>query len=127
MKMEKFFGEDYMGRAVAYYPRLARFFGYHKIALFVCQFGYWEGKQMDKARGFIYKTQREINFETVLTRYEQETARKFLKTKGYLEEELRGTPAVVHYRFDWDKIKYDFTYWLYNEDVHDQYLIETPD
>ena len=124
---KKFGGKYVLGRSVGYFPRLARFFRSVKVCVFVSQFGYWEGKQRAKGSRFIYKSQRELEFETGLTRYEQETVRKYLLNKKYMEEKLAGIPATMNYRFNWEKMALDFEDWIHNIDIKDQYLIETPD
>lgn len=91
-----------IGRSVAYYPSIALVLGDVKTAVFLCQFLYWEGKQ-DDPDGWIYKRQSDLTNETGLSRYEQEGARKQLKGLGMLEEQRRGVPARLYYRFDWEK------------------------
>ncbi len=88
-----------VGRPVAYYPELSHITGGVKETLFLCQLLYWNGKQNDSG-GWIYKTQQEMFEETGLTRREQETARRNLKKKGFIEETLKGVPAKLHYRVD---------------------------
>jgi len=101
-----------VGRPVAYYPKLSKFAGSVKAAIFLCQFIYWEGKQMDKETRWIFKTQREIQEETGLSRYEQEGARGELKKRGYLEEIYKGIPRKVNYRINWDKFNNDWDKWI---------------
>lgn len=101
MKLTDFLQE--LGRPVAYYPRLSHITGGVKETLFLCQLLYWEGKQSDK-EGWIYKTQEETFIETGLTRYEQQTARKNLKKKGFIEEKLKGIPAKLHYKINFKAI-----------------------
>jgi hypothetical protein len=92
-----------LGRPVAYYPKLSHITGGVKETLFLCQLLYWEGKQANK-EGWIYKTQQEMFEETGLTRYEQETARRNLKNKGFIEEKLQGIPAKLHYKINFKAI-----------------------
>ena len=103
-----------LGRPVAYYPKLAEFLGSVTAAIFLCQFAYWSGKEKNK--GEIFKTAEEIKKETGLTIKQQKTARKILKAKGYLKEELRGIPAKIHYVFDWDKISEDWGKFISEEE-----------
>jgi len=86
-----------LGPAVAYYPRLCPIMGGVAPTILVCQLLYWDGKQEDP-EGWIFKTMEEIRAETGLTRTEQETARKKLKTKGFLEEKFQGLPRRLYYR-----------------------------
>lgn len=86
-----------IGKPVAYYPKLSAITGGVKETLLLCQLIYWQGKQ-ESRNGWIYKTREELTEETGLSRYEQETARKNLIKKGFLEEKLAGIPARLHYR-----------------------------
>ncbi len=104
-----------VGRPVAYYPKISKFVGSVKAAIFLCQFIYWEGKQMDKETRWIFKTQREIQEETGLSRYEQEGARRELKKRGHLEEIYKGIPRKVNYRINWDKFNSDWDKWIKKE------------
>jgi hypothetical protein len=90
-------------RPVAYHPMIARVLGDVKQALFVCQLLYWHDKGK-LPEGWIWKKQDDWTEETGLSRYEQETARKHLKAKGVLEEDLRGIPATLHYKLNLDRL-----------------------
>jgi len=103
-----------VGRPVAYYSNIARWLGSVGDAIFLCQLLYWYGKGKDPD-GWIYKTQKEFEEETALSRYEQEHARRKLKSLGILEEERRGVPARLYYHIDIDKF-----YELYNEWYQEQ-------
>ena len=92
-----------VGRPVTYYPNIAKALSDTKAAIFVSNFIYWDGKQASK-QGWIFKTQEEIYQETGLTRYEQETARKRLKSLEILLEKKQGTPPKLYYLFDWGKL-----------------------
>lgn len=92
-----------LGRPVAYYPKLTAITGGVKETIFLCQLLYWESKQHSKDR-WIYKTQAELTEETGLSRYEQETARRNLKRRGFLEEKLAGIPATLHFRVNLDRV-----------------------
>jgi hypothetical protein len=88
-----------LGRSISYQPEFSHITGAVTAGLFVCNLVQWTGKQKDPD-GWIYKTQDEIMQETGLTRREQETARKILKNKGFLEEERRGIPSRIYYRIN---------------------------
>lgn len=89
-------------RPVAYHPKLATAIGV-KETVFVCQLLYWDGRG-SRGDGYIWKVQAEITEETGLSRYEQQTVRKNLKKRGILEEQLRGVPAKLHYRLNFDAL-----------------------
>ena len=50
------------------------------------------------ALGWFFKTQQEWNEETCLSRAEQETARRKLVARGFLEEQRKGLPAKLYFR-----------------------------
>lgn len=92
-----------LGRPVGYYPSLTAITGGAKETILLCQLAFWDGKQHDQA-GWIYKSQAELTKETGLSRYEQETARRNLRRKGFLVEKLAGVPATKHYKINMDAV-----------------------
>ena len=64
---------------------------------------YWSERTTDPL-GWFYKTQEEWTDEVCLTRYEQEGARKILRTLGFWYEERRGVPAKLYFRLDLDSL-----------------------
>lgn len=72
-------------------------------ALFLSQAIYWSKRTKDE-HGWFYKTQEEWEEETGMTRYEQETARKKLKSIKVLEEKKAGVPARIFYRVNDEKL-----------------------
>lgn len=98
-------------RPIAYHPDIARVAGGVKAGIFLSQLLYWsdKGKRGD---GYIWKTQEDWEDETALTRREQESARKILKSKGLIEEKLQGIPAKLYYKINTD-ILYDLLDTLY--------------
>jgi hypothetical protein len=85
-------------RGPAYVPWMVKEFGPH-AGLFMSQLLFWDGKGHDP-NGWIYKTEKEMEQETGLTRSSQRKARKILVGKGVLEEDKRGLPRRLHYRAD---------------------------
>jgi hypothetical protein len=85
-------------RGPAYVPWLVREFGPHG-GIFLSQLLFWDGKGHDPD-GWIYKTEKEMEQETSLTRSSQRKARRVLVGKGVLEEDKRGLPRRLHYRTD---------------------------
>ena len=96
-------GLQAVGRPVAYYPSISKAFDSCTVGVFLSQFMYWEGKQSDKD-GWIYKRQADIQKETGLSRYEQETIRRKLRQLNVIEEKKAGAPAKLYYRFNWDRV-----------------------
>jgi hypothetical protein len=85
-------------RGPAYAPWLVREFGPHG-GIFMSQLLFWDGKGHDPD-GWIYKTEKQMERETGLTRSSQRKARRVLVGKGVLEEDKRGLPRRLHYRTD---------------------------
>lgn len=69
-------------------------------SLFLSQMTYWTNRSGDD--GWVYKTQEEWEEETGLSRYEQEGARKKLRSIGVLLEKRKGVPARLFYKVDND-------------------------
>ncbi|SUA61576.1 Uncharacterised protein [Oligella urethralis] len=80
---------------------ISRAFGDKATGIILCQFLYWRTIVGDRA---IYKTQAEIEKETLVTKYEQVRIFDRLKKDGFVTIERKGLPAKNHYKFDWDKI-----------------------
>lgn len=87
-------------RPIAVRPDFTKLFG-PQAGIFLSQLFYWSDKGSDD-QGWIYKTGVEWYEETGLKRRGQETARKELKKAGVLIEALKGNPARLHYRIDFD-------------------------
>ncbi|WP_375511461.1 hypothetical protein [uncultured Nostoc sp.] len=102
-----------LGNSVAYYPKLVEVTGGVLPNLFLCQMYYWLGKQKNP-EGWIYKTQAEIEKETGLTRKQQETARKFLKARGLLQEKYTGCPRRLEFWLDKDTLNQRWSAFMHN-------------
>ncbi|MBD8451849.1 replication protein [Serratia rubidaea] len=72
-------------------------------ALLLSQLVYWANRTSDED-GWVYKTQEDWESETGLTRYEQEGARKKLRSLGLLIEQKKGLPAQLFYKVDVGKL-----------------------
>lgn len=88
-----------MEKPIAFYPQIARELGDIASAIYYQQLYYWsdKGKRDD---GWIYKSVKEIEEETTLSRFQQDRSRKLLIKKGYLEAKKKmanGAPTY-HYR-----------------------------
>lgn len=88
---------------IAYYTILAKAGGGVTSGVFLSQLIYWTGRGKNPD-GWIWKTAEEMEEETGLTRAEQETARRNLKARGFIEERLAGVPATLHFRVQLDTI-----------------------
>ena len=121
MRITDFFQD--LGRPVAYYPKLTHITGGVKETVLLCQLLYWQGKQSNR-EGWIYKTRDEIHEETGLSRTEQERARKELKRRGFIEEQLKGIPAKVHFKINIDAINEAWEEYITNEPTEESENIE---
>lgn len=88
-------------RPVAFHPVLARISGSVHAGVMLSQAIYWTDVQERTnagAQGWFFKTQHEWNEETCLSRAEQETARRKLVARGFIEEQRKGLPARLYFR-----------------------------
>ncbi len=84
---------------VMFYPEMAHRFGSIARAIYLQNLIYWSDKG-HREDGFIYKKKESIEKETTLTRYQQDSCRKYFEKKGILEIKLlkaNGAPTL-HYR-----------------------------
>jgi hypothetical protein len=89
-------------RPIAFNPDLARVLGSAKAGLFLSQLLYWWNKGEDP--NWIYKTVKEFQEETTLSKKEQLGAQKICIKKGVIEVRVKGIPAKRHFKIDIDKI-----------------------
>lgn len=90
-------------KPIAFYPDFSAVTGSTNAGVLLSQLLYWKDKEIDPD-GWIYKTQKDWLTETSLTRSEQETARKKLRDCGIVEEKLKGNPAKLYYRINFDSL-----------------------
>lgn len=93
-------------RTIAYHPVFRDVAGSTAGAVFLSQVYYWStGERIPSQRaGWFYKTGKEWQRETRLTRSEQERARRDLKKAGLLEEKRRGRPAKLFFRLNLNRL-----------------------
>lgn len=89
-------------RPIAFNPDLAHALESVNAGLFLSQLLFWWDKGSNP--DWIYKTIREVQQETALSRSEQDTAIKICKTHGLIELELKGIPAKRHFHLNIEKI-----------------------
>lgn len=90
---------DILDRPVSFHRCLARLAGSVHAGLMLSQALYWSSRTKDPD-GWFWKKQEEWYEETMLTRWEQEAARKLLRKTGVWEEALRGIPAKLYFKID---------------------------
>jgi hypothetical protein len=96
--------KHFLRRPVAFFPALAELGGSIESGLFLSQACYWTPRTHDED-GWFYKTQGEWKIETVLSRRQQEHARRQLTHRGLLEEKLKGVPARLYFRVNWERLQ----------------------
>jgi hypothetical protein len=90
------FAGYFRSKVIAYQPGFVEVLGSVTAAIMVCQLLYWHGKGARK--GWIYKTIHEFQFETGLSRTQQDTAIGKLVEQGVLIVDLKGWPAKRHFK-----------------------------
>lgn len=94
---------DLLDRPIAFHRCFVRITGSVTAALMLSQAWHWT-KYTKDPDGWFWKSRAEWIEETGLTRFEQESARKRLREKGFLIEKLKGVPATVHFRVHADNV-----------------------
>lgn len=110
-----------VGRAVAYYPQLSRFFGSVNAAIFFSQLYYWQARNSHELG--IHKEAVEWMEETGLSYREQATARKILKAAGFLSETPRRLTHQIYYRLDLEAVDVAFDAWTKTQLGNDENAI----
>ncbi|MFW6456695.1 MAG: hypothetical protein ACOC0A_00210 [Planctomycetota bacterium] len=70
-------------------------------ALFLSEVMYWAGRSKDD---WAYRTQEELQKDTLLSPKQQLRVREFWRDLGILHEDKRGIPARLYYRIDWERL-----------------------
>jgi len=96
-------------RPIAYYPIYRTITGSTTAGILLSQLMYWFSK-----KNKIYKTDKEIMSETLLSKKELETAKKRIKNLSFIEVTREGIPAKTYYKIDWKKYE-DLLQKVYNE------------
>ncbi len=91
------------GKAVAYFPRLAKPLGSVNASILFSYFFYWNDKAASKLG--VCRTAEEIEAETGLTRDEQRTARAKLRERGVLIETEKRIEHRIYYKLDLSALK----------------------
>jgi hypothetical protein len=97
---EPFLGlfQDTVDRPIAFHPVFAKLTGSVTAGLLLSQAVYWTKRATSGS--WFFKTIKQWEEETSLSRHEQETARKTLRRFSFWQEERRGVPARMYYRVD---------------------------
>jgi hypothetical protein len=94
-------------RPIAFQTVFVDVTGTVNAGLMLSQAYYWAEvvlRTMPERKGWFYKTREEWFAETRLSRREQETARKILRTTTFWEERIRGVPAKLYFRINLQKL-----------------------
>ncbi len=93
-----FFIKAFKQSFVSYNPLIAELGGGATAGLFLCYLLFWWNKR--KNRPTIYKTVKEVQKHTYLTRSEQAGAVNRWIALGVLEKKLKGVPAKRHFKIN---------------------------
>lgn len=104
-----------IGRAIAYYPKMAKFLGSVNASVMFSQLFYWQDRT-DNELG-VFKTAEEWEEETGLTYREQATARKALRERGFLHETHQRLQHRMFFRLDIDAINTAFDGWMLEQNT----------
>lgn len=104
-----------IGRAIAYYPKMAKFLGSVNASVLFSQLFYWQ-ERADNELG-VFKTAEEWEEETGLTYREQATARKALRERGFLHETHQRLQHRMFFRLDIDAINTAFDGWVLEQNT----------
>ena len=91
-------------RPIAYHPLLAQVGGGVQAGVFLSQLLYWTPRAKSK-EGWVWKSVKEWQDETGMTEGEIKRARRDLKKRGLIAEDVRGVPATVHYQANLARIE----------------------
>jgi hypothetical protein len=94
---------ELLDRPIAYHRVFAEMAGSVTAGVFLSQAVYWSRRTSDPS-GFFYKSRDQWTAETYLTRSEQETARKALRSIGVLIENRGGEDNRLYFRIDADRL-----------------------
>jgi hypothetical protein len=90
-KFDKYFDQPF----IRFQPGFVELFNLNG-GILLCYLLYWRGRGWHE--GWVYKTIQDMQYETGLSRDQQNTAIKKLKSMGVLEVKLKGIPATRHFR-----------------------------
>ena len=87
-------------KPIAYYPVYRQITGSTTGGILLSQLMYWFAKK-DK----IFKTDKEIMEETLLSEKELKNAKKLIKQLDFITVSREGIPAKTYYEIDWEKFE----------------------
>jgi hypothetical protein len=96
--------ESLLDRPIAFHRCFVTLTGSIPAALMLSQAIYWS-KRTTKGSAWFYKTQKEWEEETGLSRTEQDSARRKLRDLGFWFEDRRDVPAKLYFRVDAQKLQ----------------------
>jgi hypothetical protein len=85
-------------RIIPFIPHMVSMLGDINSCIYYIQLWYWQGKGR-RSDGYIYKTKTEIEFETTLSREQQDRVREKLVKKGWLDVKLWRANAHATYHY----------------------------
>ncbi len=97
--------QDALDRPIAFHRVFVTLTGSVTAALMLSQAMYWTKRTGPD--GWFFKTIKQWEEETGLSRHEQQSARKTLRKFSFWHEDLRGIPAKMHYHVDIAALSHD--------------------
>lgn len=95
---------ELLDRPIAFHRCFVRITGSVNAALMLSQALYWSKRTSD-SDGWFFKSQKDWEDETGLSDKAQLAARKHLKSRKLIDENLKGVPAVLYYRVNIEHLK----------------------
>jgi len=92
-----------LGNSIAYHALLVPLCGSINAALFLSQAIRWQSKE-GSDDGWFYKTRDEWKSEIGLSHFQQQSARKLLKERGFIHEKRKGQTGNVWFFVDLEAI-----------------------
>ena len=99
--LSKLILQELLTQPIAFHRVFAKVAGGVAAGVFLSQAYYWTQRMPD---GWFYKTIHDWTEETTLSRAEIQDARRKLKASGILLEKLKGQPARLYYKIDFDAL-----------------------
>lgn len=96
---------------IPFYPDLVPLAGSQEAAIFLCHLIYWQSKEANPL-DWISKTQIEWCLSTGLSDQQQKNARRYLVSRGFIQEKYKGISGKLQYRLMKDDLDEIWNCWL---------------
>ena len=104
-------------RLIAFYRPLVDVLHSVKSSVLLSQMIFWTrtGRDIEKNEGWFHKTSEQFTRETGLSKYEQETARRNLKSMGLIETKMQGLPGFPMPAMPWYRVNLSGLSWALSQ------------